>query len=151
MSEELVVARIIQHFGSEVFSEKPFIKKGKIFMRVDRECLRRLIEFLKNNGFKRLLAITGLETDEGVELLYHLGGGKALLNIRVKLPLNNVVAPSISDIFLGAVVYEREIYDMFGVKFQGDQNFKRLLLPDDWPNDVHPMRRTRFEKKGEAK
>ena len=147
MSEEQVISKLKQCLGTGCFLEEPFIRGMQTFVRIDKECLRCAIEFLKNNGFTHLSAITGLEVEDGIELLYHLSNGKILLTIRVKLPKNEAVAPSITNAIRGATLYEREIHDLLGVKFAGHPNLERLILPDDWPADNHPLRKSRTEKK----
>ena len=112
-------------------------------MRIDTECLKDAIEFLKNNEFTHLSAITGLEVEDGIELLYHLSNGNILLTIRIKLPKNEAVASSITNVIRGATLYEQEIHDLLGVKFTGHPNLERLILPDDWPADNHPLRKSR--------
>jgi len=47
--------------------------------------------------------------------------------------------PSVTDLSARADWYERELYDMFGVPFEGHPDFKRVLMPDDWQG--HPMRK----------
>ena len=49
-------------------------------------------------------------------------------------------APSITSLVPGANWYEREVFDLFGVEFQGHPNLQRIMLPDDWQG--HPLRRT---------
>jgi NADH:ubiquinone oxidoreductase subunit C len=74
-------------------------------------------------------------------------GGGILLTVRVNLPLNDDEAPTITDVIHGALLYEREIHDLFGVKFEGHPNLEPLILPDDWPKDVYPLRRSGTTKK----
>jgi NADH-quinone oxidoreductase subunit C len=147
VSEEQVVSKLKQHLGTKCFLEEPFIRGIQTFMRIDKECLKDAIGFLKNNEFTHLSAITGLEVEDGIELLYHLSNGNILLTIRVKLPKNEAVAPSITNVIRGATLYEQEIHDLLGVKFAGHPNLERLILPDDWPADNYPLRKSRTEKK----
>jgi Ni,Fe-hydrogenase III component G len=108
---------------------------------VDKKCLKNTILFLKNESFEHLSAITGLEVDEGVELLYHLNKGGIELTVRAMLPLDELSVPTITDIIPGASLYEREVHDLFGVKFEGHPDLRRLILPDEWPEKTHPLRK----------
>jgi len=121
-------------------------RAGRIFARVGRKHLKKVIAFLKDNGFVHLSGITGLQSGDSFELLYHLNGGGILLTVRVNLPLKNDVIPTITDIIPGALLYEREIHDLFGVKFEGHPNLGPLILPDDWPADNYPLRKNRTQK-----
>ncbi len=96
---------------------------------------------MKNNGFTHLSAITGLEVGDGIELLYHLSNENVLLTIRVKLPKNEAVVPSITKMIQGATLYEQENHDLLGVEFEGHPNLEPLILPDDWPKGVYPLRK----------
>jgi NADH-quinone oxidoreductase subunit C len=59
--------------------------------------------------------------------------------IKVPVPEENPVVPSVTGIYAGANFPEREIYDMFGVKFSGHPDLRRLLMSDDWVG--HPQRK----------
>jgi NADH:ubiquinone oxidoreductase subunit C len=121
-------------------------RAGRIFVRVGGKHLKKVVSFLKDNGFAHLSGITGLQSGDSFELLYHLNGGGILLTVRVNLPLKNDVIPTITDIIPGALLYECEIHDLFGVRFEGHPNLEPLILPENWPRDVHPMRKTENDK-----
>lgn len=141
LSEKEVVNRLMQIIGEEKVLKISSPSARRIFLSIDIKVLRETVQFLKNEGYTHLSAITGLEVDDGVDLLYHLNKEGTMLTLRVKLPLNQAVAPTISDIIPGAVLYECEVYDLLGVKFEGHQNLTRLVLPDEWPEHVHPLRK----------
>ncbi|MEM2128422.1 MAG: NADH-quinone oxidoreductase subunit C [Halobacteria archaeon] len=143
MSEKEVINQLRQSIGEELVSRVSTTKARRIFIDIDIKGLKEAIQFLKGEGYTHLSAITGLETDDGIDLLYHLDKDGMMLTLRVKLPLNEAVAPTISDTIPGAVLYEREIYDLLGVKFEGHQNLTRLVLPDEWPEHIHPLRKQR--------
>jgi len=147
MSEEQIISKLGQHLDSECFSEEPFTKGKQIFMHIDKKCLKTAIEFLKSNEFTHLSAITGLEVADGIELLYHLSNRNILLTVRVRLQKNEAVAPSITDVVRGAAPYEQEIHDLFGVIFEGHPNLAPLILPDDWPKDIYPLRKSQATEK----
>jgi NADH:ubiquinone oxidoreductase subunit C len=81
-------------------------------------------------------------TAEGrVELLYHFCNGAAVVTLRTSLPYNNPVGPSVCGLLPYATLYERELIEMYGVVLEGTPDSTRLLLPDDWPDGVYPMRK----------
>ena len=97
--------------------------------------------FLKKNGFFHLSAITGTQTSSNlIEILYHLDRAGTLVTVRVVLPPTENSISTITDIILGASLYEREIHDLFGVKFDGHPELNKLILPDEWKNDSFPLR-----------
>jgi NADH-quinone oxidoreductase subunit C len=69
--------------------------------------------------------------------LRHQGTG-ALLRCRTEVAEGESL-PSLEPLFPGAGWPEREVYDLFGVRFEGNGDFRRLLLPEDWVG--HPLRR----------
>lgn len=116
-------------------------KNGRIFVNVNQENIRALVQSLKGEGLSHLSAITGLEVEDGIELLYHLCSPRTILTLRVKMPLNDAIAPTITDIIPGAALYEREVHDLLGVKFEGHKGLERLILPDGWPENEYPLRK----------
>ncbi len=75
---------------------------------------------------------------EAFTLVYHFANFFELCRTVVHASLaKGAAAPTISHVYPGADWYEREVYDLFGVKFAGHPNLKRLLLPED--ADFHPL------------
>jgi NADH-quinone oxidoreductase subunit C len=61
------------------------------------------------------------------------------LRIHVAVPEDDPEVPSLSGVFPGANFYEREAYDLFGLRFPGHPDLTRILLPDEW--EGHPLRK----------
>lgn len=61
------------------------------------------------------------------------------LRVRTYLPADDPVVPSVQDIHAPAGWDERETWDMFGIRFEGHPDLKRILMPDDW--EGYPLRR----------
>ena len=74
-------------------------------------------------------------------LVYHLFSFERNSFIRIKLSLKEdyATAPSITSLWANANWYEREVFDMFGIKFEGHPNLKRILMPQSWSG--HPLRK----------
>ncbi|HOJ39858.1 MAG TPA: NADH-quinone oxidoreductase subunit C, partial [bacterium] len=85
------------------------------------------------------------------EILYHFSFDKedVMVSLRVRLTRDNPEAPSLSGLIKGAAWIEREMHELFGINFVGHPGLKRLLLPEDWPEKVYPLRKEFFmtEKK----
>ncbi len=91
-----------------------------------------------------LCAITGLDPglESGeLEVLYHFCVGEAVITLRLNVPRQDGCLPSLCEIIPSAEVFERELQEMFGIRIEGLRNPSRLYLPDDWPEDVFPLRK----------
>ncbi|MBK9751686.1 MAG: NADH-quinone oxidoreductase subunit C [Chloroflexi bacterium] len=112
---------------------------------VDRTQLPEVARALKDDlGFDYLSSVTGVDylgIEDQMEVVYHAyrtSGGPALL-FKAQTPRDNAEVPSVIDVWQGADFQEREIYDLYGIRFSGHPNLKRILLWDGF--DGHPMRK----------
>jgi NADH-quinone oxidoreductase subunit C len=64
-----------------------------------------------------------------------------VVSLKTKISKTDPRIDSVSDVYIVAELYEREVYDILGVKFEGHPNLSRLILPEDWPEDLHPLRK----------
>lgn len=106
-------------------------KNGVEKFVIDKKDLLPCLSFLKENQ-DMLLSITAVDLAEKIEVIYDLyssQNNKHFL-ISVKVYSDNPVIESVTKLFKSAAFDEREIFDLFGVEFDGNDNLKRLLLPD---------------------
>ena len=119
---------------AEMIGDKLVIKK---------EIYKTLSYIKENYHFEILKSITAVDlNDMGVELIYHLYNLEDEENFQVSVIVNNE-AESISSIFDSAVADEKEIYDLFGIKFIGNKELKRLYMPESW--EGHPLKKDYVE------
>jgi len=100
----------------------------------------------------RLATATGRDAPERIEVLYHycLDTKGIVVTIRTWALKPECVLDSVATIFPGANFIEREMYDLLGVRFRNHPDPRRLILADDWPEGVYPLRRdfsTRKDRK----
>ena len=105
-----------------------------------------LLEDLKQKdglNFEMLLDITAVDYPQRTkrfELVYNLLSIKNNLRIRIKIFLNdNQIVPSISKLYKSASWYEREVWDMYGISFSGNNDLRRILT--DYGFEGHPLRK----------
>ena len=89
--------------------------------------------------FYHLSTITGQDTGSEIELLYHFWHSFGF-TLRVVLSYDILQVDSLTNLIPGAVFYEREIAEMFGVSFVGLEEDGPFILPDDWEGPP-PMRK----------
>ena len=125
---------ILEYFNDAVIENEKIIIKNN---------LHNTIEFVVERfGYDLLKNITAVDLNDGTfELIYTLADEQnenLIISIVVKEK-----AESITDIFKSAISDENEIYDMFGIKFIGNENLKRLYMPEDW--EGFPLRKDYIE------
>lgn len=114
----------------------------RMFIQIAKEHLRKAMKKLIGlEGFTHLSTITGVDIGSQVELIYHIVYEDVLVSIKVRVSKENPILPTIVDLIPGAVLYEREIHDLFGVRFKGNPDLSPLILPDTWPDGVFPLRK----------
>jgi len=102
---------------------------------------------LKNSNYYHLSTITGLDNGKEIEIYYHFWDGKGL-SLYTTLPRELPGMDTITDLIPGASFYEREVFEMLGVKFENLDDSRRLLMADDWDGQHFPLR---SEAKGSSK
>ena len=101
--------------------------------------LHDVVEFLKTNySYKILKSITAVDLGDEIELIYNLYSIEDEEEVILSTKVQNE-AESVSDLFDSAKADENEIYDMFGVHFIGNEDLKRLYMPENW--DGFPLRK----------
>ena len=86
---------------------------------------------------------SGVDGRNQMEILYHftLEDINLVISLRVLLAKTKLEIASLTSVFTAAQWIEREIYELLGINFVGHPKLKRLLLPEDWPEGVHPLRK----------
>ncbi|MEE9298373.1 MAG: NADH-quinone oxidoreductase subunit C [Acidimicrobiia bacterium] len=117
---------------------------GDAVVRIDRAEVTGFMAAVRDAGYEMfidLCAVDYLSRDPRFEVAINVVSvsPNRRLRVLVGIPGDDPVVPSISGVYPGANFYEREAFDLFGVRFQGHPDLTRILLPDEW--EGYPLRK----------
>ena len=146
-----LIAELQQRFGEDI--RVPATTSDMAAIDVAPGAAGDVLAFLKNEAsprFRRLDDLTAIDESarrapcpsHDFTLVYHLLAFEPATRLRVRVPLggSSPTAGSVTGIWPSAAWYEREVYDMFGIGFDGHDNLRRILMPDHWQG--HPLRKS---------
>jgi Ni,Fe-hydrogenase III component G len=143
MTTETLLEEAVQLIGDKAGGQS-VPEPGRIDLTVEPARLLECVSALTTAHWGYLSAITGLDLgpqDGHLEALYHFCQKAAVLTLRVSLPRDGAVVPSICGLIPSATLFERELMEMFGIVCEGTPDPRRLFLSDDWPAGVYPLRK----------
>ena len=121
--------------------------RGETTVVVPLEQLRRAAEFLVSEPSLRFTYLSDITTvdrfplEPRFEVNYHLLSldRRERLRLKVRLAGSDPVTPSVVSVWPTANWHERENFDLFGIRFEGHPDLRRILMPDDW--EGYPLRK----------
>ncbi|MBF0593612.1 MAG: NADH-quinone oxidoreductase subunit C [Candidatus Omnitrophica bacterium] len=132
-----VIQRIEEQFPCAIAEKTP----GWITLK--KESLIPVFHCLMTGpeAFISLHCLTAVDRKDSVEVVYHLFSyhHKIMLTVKVLLPNVDLTIDSLTPLWDAANWLEREVFDLFGVKFSGHPDMRRILNPDHWT--THPLRK----------
>jgi NADH-quinone oxidoreductase subunit C len=137
-------ACVQERFGAKVLGFDETLLNPSI--KLAPEAVAETGQYLKDAPdlqFNSLMCLSGVDYGAGKSLgvVYHLQSMTFMHQIvlKVDLPRESPTVPSVALIWRTADWHEREAYDLFGVRFEGHPDLRRIFLPDDW--EGHPLRK----------
>jgi Ni,Fe-hydrogenase III component G len=118
---------------------------------VPPEDVQKMAQFIVDEWGPLILStITGNDRGGHVDVIYHFAADGVSLNLRAAVSKAVDAIDTITPIVPAAIMYEREIMDMFGVTITDHPDPRRLVLPEDWPEGDYPLRSDDFgDEEGE--
>jgi NADH-quinone oxidoreductase subunit C len=142
MSQSLISA-VKKKIGDELISTDQ--SRGQLRLTISREQIVDVCKFLRDTmDFDLLIALTAVDfwpKEPRFEAIYELYGTSTndLVGLRVRLSGDDPKLSTIEKIYPNANWHEREVFDMFGIHFEGHSDHRRILMPHDW--EGHPLRK----------
>lgn len=137
-----IIPELLQRFGDVVERSETRFETPEL--RVKAEGLHAVATWLKERGFNMLLDVAGVDylpRQPRFEVVYHLLALPELWRVRLRVPLAEEAPEvhTVSDLWESANPAEREVWDLFGIRFTNHPKLTRILLPDNWQG--HPLRK----------
>ena len=121
------------------------VDRGEVTIEVAASKIASVCGFLKfDQKFVRLSTVTAVDkypAEPRFEVVYHLHSIERKERVRLKCRVRgeDPVIESVTGVWRGANWYEREVFDLFGIKFLGHPDLRRIMMPEDW--EGHPLRK----------
>ncbi|MCB4757381.1 MAG: NADH-quinone oxidoreductase subunit C [Elusimicrobia bacterium] len=115
----------------------------RVYIQIKPSSIRKVAGYIFKDLGARFNIASGMDDADHMEILYHflIEEINLLVSLRVILQKTNLEIDSITPLFEAANWIEREMQELLGIKFNGHPDPRRLLLPDNWPENVFPLRR----------
>jgi len=139
---ELLAQELREQHSDSVRDTEHF--RGKAALHVDPAAIRATLQFLRGKGFTFLASVHGLDYyphEPRLGVQYELLSMEELdrITVKVRVPTDEARVESVTPDWPTADHQEREVYDMFGVVFDGHPDLRRILMPEDY--EGYPQRR----------
>ncbi|MFA5028509.1 MAG: NADH-quinone oxidoreductase subunit C [Candidatus Methylomirabilota bacterium] len=139
MTPDEILAALQAEFGDALTDAGA--KGSEAWATTTAAASRAVCRRLKALGFEYLNCLSGVDWLTHLEVVYELSSlvRPARIRLRVTVDRGEPVVPTVSDLWRAADWHERECYDLFGVRFDGHPDHRRILLPEDWTG--YPLRK----------
>jgi NADH-quinone oxidoreductase subunit C len=142
--KERAAVAVLQRAGLLVGAK---FDRNELTVYVDRADIRRVCELLRDSAdtrFNMLLDITCVDvfpTEPRFEVLYHMisHARRERLRIIARVDGQDPTIESVMSLWPAMNFFEREVFDLFGIRFIGHPNMRRIQMPEDW--EGHPLRK----------
>ena len=116
-----------------IYIERSVIREACVLLRDDSDC--------PFNFLSDVTCVDWFPSEPRFEIVYHLLSipKKERVRLKVRLGSSSPALDSVTSVWPAANYFEREIFDLFGVRFTGHPYLRRLLMPEDW--EGHPLRK----------
>jgi len=139
------VARLVAWNSAAVQGAK--FDREEMTIYVDRSSIREACAVLRDDAecaFNFLSDVTCVDwypSEPRFEVVYHLLSisNKERVRLKVRLDSDSPAVESLTSVWPGANYFEREVFDLFGIRFTGHPYLRRILMPEDW--EGHPLRK----------
>jgi NADH-quinone oxidoreductase subunit C len=118
--------------------------RGELTLKIAREHIRATAALVQKAGYNFLEDVTCVDyypIEPRFQVIYHIVSHSMKARVRLAAPVETIdlEIDSITPVWPSADFYEREVFDLFGIRFGGHPNLRRIMMPDEWQG--YPLRK----------
>lgn len=153
MTADEIIKNINDRFGGRILNIN---KKSdrRVYIDIYPKDITGLVSYIfKESGF-RFNTASGVDDFDSLEILYHFSHDASGITISLRAIIKDKQdshVDTITNITRSAWWIERELHELFGIGFDGNTDLRPLLLPDDWPKGVYPLRKEFISPKRDSR
>lgn len=143
MQVQEIFEKLKEEFGDNI-KELVIQEKTDPYINIEPAKIFDVCLYLRDDEtllFDYLMCLSGVDAGDNLIVVYHLYSTiyKHIIVLKVTVPKENPLIPTVERVWRSADWHEREAYDMFGIIFEGHHNLIRILCPYDW--EGYPLRK----------
>jgi len=155
--EEGIITQLKGQFP-DVIKEGKVDRARRVTITFDKDHIQELAKFMRDEaGFDHVKGIAGIDypTHKKIEVLYFTASFSKpdiqdlVVILKTEVPRDNPSIPSVVSIWESAHFHEREAFEMFGVKFEGHPDLRKLLTLDNWDGPPPMLKDIKFPEMGQ--
>lgn len=155
--EDAIIRQLKERFP-EAIKEGKIDRAGRITITIEKNQVQDIARFMRDEiGFDHVKGVTGIDypTHKKLEILYFTGSFSRpeihhiILILKIELPRDSPTIDSVVTIWQSAHFHERETFEMFGVKFEGHPDLRKLLTLDNWEGPPPMLKDIKFPEMGQ--
>ena len=157
LREETIITKLKSQFPQYV-KETKIDNNRRVTISLDKDHLQEIARWTRDDlGFDHLIGIAGVDypTHKKIEALYLIGSFSKpeiqdiIVTLKAELPRDNPSISSTVSIWQSAHFHEREAFEMFGIKFEGHPDLRKLLTLDNWDGPPPMLKDIKFPEMGQ--
>jgi len=155
--EEAIIGKLKARFP-EAIEETKIDRARRVSIHFEKDHVQEIAMFMRDElGFDHVKGVAGVDlpTQKKIEVLYFAGSYSNaevqdfIVILKAQLPRDNPIIASVVSVWESAHFHERETFEMFGVKFEGHPDLRKLLTLDNWEGPPPMLKDIKFPEMGQ--
>jgi formate hydrogenlyase subunit 5 len=153
MTIDGIIRDLGDRFGGKILNVDKRSEK-RAYIDIYPKDIQEVVRYIFKESKLRFNTASGVDDFDALEILYHFCHDESGIVISFRALLKDKNDPhvdTITNITKSAWWIERELHELFGIEFDGNADLRPLLLPDDWPKGIYPLRKNFISPKRDSR